>query len=113
MSTVINAETPQSTREASACHNIHDLTGTHTSDPATWPDYGVKSLVRSPQCSLKPSMPLKGSCVRWRVWKMTLSGLWIAMPTEGFALMDSIWSRLMERMNAEATRRVRSKNVGG
>lgn len=111
MSTVINAETPKSTQQASVCSNIHDLTGTLTSDPATWPDYGVKSLVRGPQCSLADRGAQKGSRVRWRVWKGVM--FWIALPSDGPAFISTSWKHLMEDVNAEIARRSRSKNLGG
>lgn len=123
MSTVINAETPQSTQQASVCSNIHDLTGILTSDPATWPDYGVASLGLRPQCSLsrdagdayraRSTGALKGSCVRWKVTKAkALTSVWFAKPSDGLIISANSFPKIVEAMNAEIASRKRSAYLG-
>lgn len=115
MSTVTNAERASLTRQENACRNIHDLTGIRTSDPATWPDYGVKSLGLRPACSLsRDALPLKGSCVRWKIFRSRLTDYWwIGMPTEGKQILSRHWHEVVEAVNAEVARRKRSANLGG
>lgn len=112
MSTATNAASVTSTNAVSACQTIHDLTGIRTSDPATWPDYGVKSLARGPQCSLTDRSALKGSRVWWKVRK-SIAGIWMAIPSEGQIIYRMKWLELMRLVNAEIARRKRSADLGG
>jgi hypothetical protein len=111
--TVTSAESAALMQRANACPNIHDLTGTLTSDPAGSVASHLSYNVPGPVCSLTKPLPHKGSCIRWRIRRLThITSMWIASPSQGFTQYANSFQGAVEAMNAEVARRKRSANLG-
>lgn len=110
MSIVTSAAQAASMRPAYVCRNIPDLTGTLISELAESGVCGLGSKGSRLACSLLKPLPLKGSCVRWRVSKGVL--LWFAANTEGYGIVGTQWAEVVRRMNAEIARGKRSADLG-
>jgi len=108
-STVTDAEASRSAKTAPACPNIMDIASTPTPAQESCKDCGAESRICSLSRDLYQQLP-KGS--RGRLWKSKLvHGIWFFQVPNGVLHVGASFTEVVEKMNAEATRRGRDAVV--